>query len=118
MTEKLKKSGLDYEVVGHPYGIAAEKVEKTERENEIGMIIIGIQKPSILRKIFGGQHTGKAIYGSRAPVLMVKHGYVSKVKALIGTGLIEPIKVVPKESEKPMEALEKARTLEMGIPYF
>lgn len=44
MTEKLKTSGIDYEVWGHHYGIAAENVEKTERENVIDMIIIGIQK--------------------------------------------------------------------------
>lgn len=97
--EKLKAANVNTKVLDHYFGIAGEKIEKLENEEEIDLIILGAEKPSIFKKLFGERYTERAIFDTRAPVLVVKPEYMPKIKALIDAGVIEPSKVVERRRQ-------------------
>ncbi|RLI77181.1 hypothetical protein DRP05_10885 [Archaeoglobales archaeon] len=98
--EKLKETGLDFEVVGHYFGIAGEEIERKERELKIDMIIIGTEKPSLFKRLFGENYAERAIFETKAPVLVVKPEYEPKIKKLIDTRALTPVEIVRRKIER------------------
>lgn len=98
--EKLRNAGIDGKILEHHFGIAAEKIEKVEKEEGIDMIVIGAEKPSILSKLMGGHYSEKTIFETKTPVLIVKPEYEPKIKKIIEDKALKPIKVLSREKKE------------------
>lgn len=79
IVEKLKNAGVDFEIIGHHFGYAAEKIEKTEKKVGPDIVIIGAQKPTWFSKLIEGCYVERTIFETKAPVLVVKPEYTPKM---------------------------------------
>ncbi|MEM1578630.1 MAG: universal stress protein [Archaeoglobaceae archaeon] len=82
-TEKLKKAGIDYEVLGYHIGIADEEVKRIEKTFEPDLIIYGAEKKSGVKKLFKGGCEERIIFETMAPVIVVKSRYMPKIRELV-----------------------------------
>lgn len=90
--EKLKKLGVNCEILGYHIGIAEEEVKRVEKELEPDLIIIGVKKKGILNKVFNGNYGEKVIFETSAPVVVVKPTYTPKIKEMVKDMLVVEIR--------------------------
>ncbi|MFN3383694.1 MAG: universal stress protein [Archaeoglobaceae archaeon] len=82
-TEKLKKAGIDYEVLGYHIGIADEEIKRIEETFKPDLIIYGAEKKSGFRRFIQGKCEEGIIFETIAPVIVVKSKYTPKIKEIV-----------------------------------
>lgn len=82
-TEKLKKVGIEYEVLGYHIGIGDEEIKRIEETFKPDLIIYGAEKKSGFRKVIQGKCDEGIIFETIAPVIVVKSKYTPKIKELV-----------------------------------
>jgi len=83
VSEKLRAAGVDYDILGYHIGIADEAVKRIEKDCKPDLIVIGVEKKGVLKKIFAGNAGEKIVFDTDAPVVVVKPKYTPKIKELI-----------------------------------
>jgi len=83
VAEKLRAAGVDYDILGYHIGIADEAIKNLEKDCKPDLIIIGVEKKGVLKKIFAGNAEEKIVFDTDAPVVVVKPKYTPKIKELI-----------------------------------
>jgi len=83
VAEKLRAAGVDYDILGYHIGIADEAIKSLEKDCKPDLIIIGVEKKGVLKKIFAGNAEEKIVFDTDAPVVVVKPKYTPKIKELI-----------------------------------
>ncbi|MEM4472233.1 MAG: universal stress protein [Archaeoglobaceae archaeon] len=81
--EKLKRAGIDHEILGYYIGIADEEVKRLEKSFEPDLIIYGAERKSGIKKLLKGSCDERIIFETNAPVIVVKSKYTPKIKELI-----------------------------------
>lgn len=82
-TEKLRKAGIDYEVLGYHIGIADEEIKRIEETIKPDLIIYGAERKSTFKKLIRGSCEENIIFGTRAPVIVVKSKYTPKIREIV-----------------------------------
>lgn len=81
--EKLKRAGIDYEVLGYHIGIAGEEIRRVEENFEPDLIIYGAEKKGGFKKLIKGGCEERIIFETCAPVIVVKPKYTPKIRELV-----------------------------------
>ncbi|MEM0203650.1 MAG: universal stress protein [Archaeoglobaceae archaeon] len=82
-TEKLKKAGIDYEILGYHIGIADEEIKRIEETFKPDLIIYGAEKKGGFRKLIQGGCEEKIVFETNTPVIVVKSKYTPKIRELV-----------------------------------
>ncbi|MEM0088174.1 MAG: universal stress protein [Archaeoglobaceae archaeon] len=82
-TEKLRKAGIDYEVLGYHIGFADEEVKRLEETFKPDLIIYGAEKKSGFKKLIQGRCEEKIVFETNTPVIVVKSKYTPKIKEIV-----------------------------------
>lgn len=83
VAEKFRVAGVEYDILGYHIGIADEAIKRLEKDCKPDLIVIGVDKKGILKKIFAGNAQEKIVFDTDAPAVVVKPKYTPKIKELV-----------------------------------